>query len=142
MVIDQSRVGRGPRGCRVPLTAFATYRSRLVYALLDGRFAPTEGDIRILAGAKTVASMASKYRGNNADDSAIDSLRRISGGVRVSAHIAAVNTNKQDALVRKGGRMDAVAPVWQGITMIPDEVTKAATGEIVSNRRCPWLLPR
>ena len=27
--------------------------------------------------------------------------------------------------------MDAVAPIWEGVTIIPDEVTKAATGEIV-----------
>ena len=28
-------------------------------------------------------------------------------------------------------RRDAVAPVWQGITIIPDEVTKASEGRIV-----------
>ncbi len=110
---------------------FATYRSALVYDRLDGRFASMEGDVRVLAGASTVAHMAGKYRGNNADDSAIDSVRRISGGVRVSAHIAAVAGNKQDAIVRRGMRRDAVAPVWQGVTLIPDEITKAGTGEIV-----------
>ena len=95
---------------------FASYRSRLVYGQLDGRFAPSEADIRILAGAPTVSSMSAKYRGNNADDSAVDSIRRISGGLRVSAHIAAVASHKQDGIIRKGGRMDAVAPVWQGMS--------------------------
>ena len=40
--------------------------------------------------------MSVLYRGNNADDSAVDSLRRVSGGLRVSPHIAAVSGNKQD----------------------------------------------
>ena len=111
--------------------SFATYRSRLAYSQLDGRFASMESDIRLLVGAPTLGSMSAKYRGNNADDSAVDSLRRISGGVRVSAHIAAVNASKQDAIVRRGMRRDAVAPMWQGVTIIPDEITKAKTGEIV-----------
>ena len=130
MVIDQivSDVARTDASA---VDTFASYRSRLVYGQLDGRFAPSEADIRILAGAPTVSSMSAKYRGNNADDSAVDSIRRIAGGLRVSAHIAAVASHKQDAIIRKGGRMDAVAPVWQGVTIIPDELTKAATGEIV-----------
>ena len=28
-------------------------------------------------------------------------------------------------------RADMVAPVWEGVTIIPDEVTKAANGQIV-----------
>lgn len=110
---------------------FATYRSRLIYGRLDGRHASSEGELRVLAGAATVAHMAGQYRGNTADDSAVDSIRRVSGGVRVSAHIPAVASNKQDAIVRVGSRMgEAVAPVWEGVTLIRDEVTKAGTGEI------------
>ena len=110
---------------------FAKYRQRLVYSQLDGRFAPMESDVRLLVGAKTAAHASAQYRSNNADDSAIDSLRRISGGVRVSAHVAAVVANKQNVIVRRGMRMDAVAPMWRGVTLINDEVTKASTGEIV-----------
>ena len=65
------------------------------------------------------------------DDSAADSLRRISGGLKVSAHIAATAIHKRDVLVRKGSRPDAVAPIWRGVSLIPDEVTKAKSGEIV-----------
>ena len=75
--------------------------------------------------------MAGLYRGNNADDSAVDSIRRISGGLRVSPHIAAVASHKQDVLARLGMRPDAVAPLWQGVQLIPDEITKAKSGEIV-----------
>ena len=44
---------------------FATYRSKLVYGRLDGRFASSESGIRLLAGAPTVAHMAGQYRGNS-----------------------------------------------------------------------------
>ena len=49
----------------------------------------------------------------------------------MSAHVPGVSGNKQNAVVRLGMRADAVAPVWEGVTIIPDEVTKAADGEIV-----------
>ena len=110
---------------------FATYRSRMIYAQIDGRYANVESELRLLSGAETLGSMASKYRSNNADDSAVDSLRRISGGVRVSAHIAAKASEKQDVIIRKGRRGDAVAPPWQGIRLIVDEISSADKGEIV-----------
>ena len=40
-------------------------------------------------------------------------------------------SSKQNALVRLGTRQDYVAPVWGAVTLIPDEVTKAANGQIV-----------
>ena len=58
-------------------------------------------------------------------------MMRVSGGVRVSAHVPAVASKKQNAILRRGMRRDAVAPVWEGVTIIPDEVTKAKAGQIV-----------
>ena len=110
---------------------FATYRARLVYGLLDGRFAKMESDVRLLMGAATAVDASSVYRGNTADDSGIDSLRRITGGVRISAHIAAVNGNKQDVLVRKGSAEDGVVALWPSVALIPDEISGAKTGKIV-----------
>ena len=111
---------------------FAAYRS-LIYdsAVIDGRYASGAADVRVLLGAETYAHAASVYRGNNADDSALDSLMRVAGGLRVSAHVPAAASDDQALIVRKGGRMDAVAPIWEGVTIIPDEVTKAANGQIV-----------
>ena len=40
-------------------------------------------------------------------------------------------SDKQDTIVRKGMRRDAVSPLWEGIVLIPDEITKASTGQIV-----------
>ena len=110
---------------------FATVRSRQVYANVDGRHAMSEAEIRLLVGTATLAHWSGIYRSNNADDSAVDSVRRVAGGLRVSPHVAAVASNKQDVIVRKGMAMDAVAPVWSALTLISDEVTKALSGEIV-----------
>ena len=110
--------------------SFASYRQRLVYAAVDGRYAPMESDIKLLVGHETLEDMSTLYRSNNADDSAVDSLRRVSGGLRVSAHIADAASNKQDVIVRRGMRDDLHAPMWQGVTLIPDEITLADKGEI------------
>ena len=113
------------------VTTFATYRKGLVYDRIDGTYASVAGEVKAVVGAVTYAHMSTVYRSNNADDSALDSVMRISGGVKVSAHVPAVASNKQNTLVRRGMRRNAVAPVWEGVTLIPDEVTKAGTGQIV-----------
>ena len=109
---------------------FASYRSRFVYAQIDGRYATSESDIRLLVGSATLQDAAILYRSNNADDSAVDSLRRVSGGLRVSPHIAAASGNKQDVIVRRGMRDDIHIGLWPGVQIIDDQVTAAAKGEI------------
>ena len=112
---------------------FAAYRS-LVYDkdVIDGMYAQQASDVRLVVGPETYAHAAMQYRGNSADDSALDSLMRVSGGVRVSPHIPDPVSNDQGLIVSKAPSMrNMVAPIWQGVTLIPDEVTKAATGEIV-----------
>lgn len=56
---------------------------------------------------------------------------QVTGGVRVSAHVPAAVGNKQNAIVRLGMRRDMVAPIWEGVTLIPDEITLAKNGQIV-----------
>ena len=109
---------------------FASYRSRFVYAQVDGSFANSEADIRLLVGSATLQDAAVLYRSNNADDSAVDSLRRVSGGLRVSPNIAAVASHKQDAIVRRGLRDDAHVGIWPGVAVIDDQVTAVSKGEI------------
>ena len=62
---------------------------------------------------------------------ALKSLMEATGGVRVSAHVPAVSSNKQNAVIRLGMRRDMVAAIWEGVSLIPDEITKAKSGEIV-----------
>ena len=111
---------------------FATYRAA-IFGQVDGRYAMNAMDVCTLVGGATFAHMALEYRGNNADDSALDSLNRVSGGVRVSAHVPTKsNANVQQAVIARGKQYrHAVAPIWEGIQLIPDEVTKAAAGQIV-----------
>ena len=111
-------------------TTFALYVSQFGYSRVDGRFAGEVTDIRSVMGTGTYAHAGAEYRHANADDVALDRLTQITGGVRVSAHVPPVASDKQNAVVRLGMRRDMVAPLWGGITLIPDEVTKAANGQI------------
>ena len=80
---------------------FATYRAA-IFGEVDGRYAMTAADVCTLVGGDTFAHMSLKYRGNAADDSALDSLMMKSGGVRVSAHVPVKdNSNVQQADSRK-----------------------------------------
>ena len=110
---------------------FATYVSKFGFARVDGRYASTAKSVKVLMGSAGYAHAGSVYRGDQSQESAIDRLMTIGGGVRVSPHIAAVASTKQPSIVRLGARRDAVAGLWQGVTIIPDEITKAKQGEIV-----------
>ena len=112
-------------------TTFADYLSQFGHARVDGRYAAGLSDVRAVVGAPTYAHMGNQYRSNNADYSVLDALDRKTGGVRVSAHVPGVASNKQNALIRLGMHDRAVLQVlWDGVTLIPDEITKAKTGEI------------
>ena len=115
------------------VTTYADYRDLLAYGRVDGKFASGVSDIRILLGAGTHGHAAKQFRSANAGDrAAIEDLMQVTGGVRVSDHIPAVDSShKQNAIVRLGSRRDAVCAMWQGVSLIPDEITKAASGQIV-----------
>ena len=105
--------------------------------MIDGYYAQMASELRVLFGPATYAHAAAEYRANSADDSALDSLMRVAGGVRVSPHVPAVATKVQGLVIAKGvGRRNMVAPVWEGVTLIPDEVTKAKTGRSSSRPSC------
>ena len=110
---------------------FATYRSRLVYGRIDGTSASMASDLKMVVGAATLADMAGQYRGNSADDSALDSIMRLTSGVKVSAHVPAVDTTKQDVIVRRGMHEAMKAPIWEGVEILTDDLTKAKTGQVV-----------
>ena len=116
---------------RASASDYAHYVAELLYARVDGQYAGDLGDVRVIMGADTFGNCATKFPANG-EQNALARIRNDSGGVRVSAHVPAVKTGqKQDAVVRLGNRRDMVAPVWGGVTLIPDEVTKAANGQII-----------
>ena len=113
-------------------TTFALYLSGLLYGRVDGRYARTPGDIRMIVGQGTFTHASSTYKGNNSDESGVERLQEKSGGLRVSAHVPDVASSKQNALIRLGmERGAAVQPMWQGVSLVVDEFTRAAYGEII-----------
>ena len=135
--LDKDLVGVLLRGTNLAnhaatgVTSFADYLSQFGHARVDGRYAAALGDVRTVMGSATYAHAGGQYRSNNADYSALDAIDRKTAGIRVSAHVPAVASKKQNAVIRLGMHDRAVLQVlWDGITLIPDEVTKAKTGEI------------
>ena len=116
---------------RTTLADFAHYKGAFAYSRVDGTYASTVGDIRIVMGTAGYTHAATIYRANNSDDSALDVLTSRTAGLKVSAHVPALDSNnRQNSIVRLGMRRDMVAPIWEGITLIPDEITLAAKGQI------------
>ena len=114
------------------VTTFALYLSGLLYGRVDGRYARTPGDVRMIVGQGTFAHASAAYKGNNSDESGVERLQEKSGGLMVSAHVPDVANSKQNSLLRLGmERGAAVQPMWQGVSLIIDEYTRAAFGEII-----------
>ena len=102
---------------------FADYASARP-SFVDGRYATSAEEVRILVGADTYAHAASKYQ-TGSGQSALSVLNG-----RVSPHVPdSTNSNIQRAyLSRAMGR--AVAPMWPSISMIRDNTTVASTGRV------------
>ena len=112
-------------------TAFGDYMSNFAFGRVDGKYASGLDDIKMVMGAGTFGHAGSVYANTNKGDlSAAEKLAMITGGVKVSAHVPSVASSKQNAVIRLGSRRDFVAPIWEGVTLIVDEVTKADKGQI------------
>ena len=115
------------------VTTFAKYISDFAYSRVDGRFAARRQDLKVLVGSGSYAHAGSVYKDAKTDLSALDKLVSVVGDVRVSAHVPAVASNKQNGVVRLGMRRDAVQPLWEGVTLILSEADEALVkkGEIL-----------
>lgn len=112
---------------------------------VDGIYAQEASEVRALVAPALYQKAAVTYRTDESDESALMHVRRIGGGFRVSAHmpdplrvseVPASNPKKDDnvyeqALVCRGMARAAVAPIWQGLRLIRDEITLAGKGQIV-----------
>ena len=85
-------------------STFALYLSGLLYGRVDGRYARTPSDVKMILGQGTFAHASAAFKGNNSDESGVERLQEKSGGLMVSAHTPAVSGNKQNALI----------PPWHG----------------------------
>ena len=111
---------------------------------LDGKYARTEGDIRLLIGGATYTQLRTLYRNNESEIDGVDALRGLGTMVRRSFQLpapgaltitgtgaaAAVSTKQHQRAIAASEASVAVAPVWQGITMIRDPYTEAAKAQV------------
>ena len=103
----------------------------LATAGVDGRYAETAAALRILMGTGSYADAGLTYRAPETDETApraadADHRRRAGLGPRARRW----RGNKQNGLIRLGMRRDMVAPIWENVAIIPDEITKADEGQI------------
>ena len=112
-------------------TTYDLFLEQFGFARVDGRYAGSVSDLRSVMGSGSYAQAGKVYRGNASDRTAASELDRLTAGLRVSAHVPVVASSKQNNIIRLGMRRDMVAPIWEGVTLIPDEVTQAKKGEIV-----------
>ena len=113
------------------ITSYDLFLAQFGFDRVDGRYAGSVADLRSVMGSGSYARAGAVYRGNASDRTAASELDRLTAGVRVSAHVPVVASSKQNNVIRLGLRRDMVSPVWEGITLIPDEITQAKKGEVV-----------
>ena len=120
-----------PNNNSAALATYLEYVTKLAYGRVDGRYASSPAMIRTVMGSATYVHASNQFRATESDRSALDRLMDVTGGVRVSDHVAAVSSKKQLAVSRIGdhGRA-AVAPIWEGVQLVRDEITKAKTQEV------------
>ena len=112
-------------------TTFELFMSQFAYGRVDGRYASSAGEIKTVMGAVSYAHAGETYRNASVDRNVLERLQEVTGGIKVSSHVPAAASNRQNAVMKVGmNGQAAVAPIWEGITLIPDEITKAARGQI------------
>ena len=113
-------------------TTFPLYLNRLLYARVDGRYARSSGDVRILVGQSAFAHMSSVYKDTSTDETAAERLSARSGGLVVSPHVPAIASKRQNILMRLGlAAGAAVQPIWNAVSILVDPFSKAVQGEVV-----------
>ena len=113
-------------------TTFALYIKDLLYGRVDGRYARTAADVRILVGQSAFSHASSVYKASETDETAAERLAARSGGVMVSPHVPGISSKRQNTLMRLGmERGAATQPTWEGVSLIVDEFTRATQGEVV-----------
>ena len=105
----------------------------LLHGSVDGAYASSAMDIRCLFGSDTYKLAASAFS-NSTTQLAPTAAQRLgdeSGGLRVSSNVPGTDTKKQKGILRRGMRMDAVCPLWQGVEIVVDNVTQSQKGQII-----------
>ena len=102
-----------------------------IYSGVDGIYAGSVGDVRVLYGPETYAYAGGLVIAANHPETVIDKVSRIAGGVLVTDNAGAYSGNRQEGLIVKGAaRRNCVGALWAGVQIIRDEVTRAREGEV------------
>ena len=106
---------------------------------VDGKYAGAENELSWVVGVGTYTKLAGLIQSNDSV-SATERLRRLLRDFMASANIPAVASTIQSGIIAKLGAMDsgmnAVAPIWEGLRLIRDEVTNADKGQIQVTAVC------
>ena len=108
---------------------FTDYVSDMIGLRVDGRYATGSDSLKVAVGPSTYAHMAAMFL-SNSNESAAGYINRITGGLRVSAHVPNVAAKRQDAIVARGSAMNAVLPTWSGVSVIRDEISRSGAGQL------------
>ena len=101
------------------------------YTAVDGKYAASLRDVRALVGSNTYAKLGAAAPTNDDSMDAASWWEANTGGLRVSAHIAAPASHIQRAVLAKtGARIAAYCPVWQGLQVLRDPFSSAAEGQV------------
>ena len=114
---------------------FVTLKKRIVYDAIDGKYANNAGDLRVVLGAASYAFAGGVYRGNNSDVDALESIMGKVAGVRVSSHVPAVASAKQELVVARGTAQHVAVALWNGIDLLEDPYSMSKSGEVILTAR-------
>ena len=93
------------------VTSFSGYMSQLLYSRVDGRYARSPADVRILVGQSAFSHASGVYKDSSTDETAAERLSARSGGLVVSPHVPGISSKRQNTLIRLGlARGGAVNP--------------------------------
>ena len=102
-----------------------------VYAGADGLYAQASAEVKMLVGATIYAHMGGKAVATGSDINSAEKVMAISGGLRVSGHVADYANNRQEALIIKGmPRRNCVAAIWPNVPLIVDRISRSTQGEV------------
>ena len=124
--------GDAPAATAVVMTFASLLQA--VTDVVDGRYAGGLGDLMTLLGPATYTLGSRIYRGASDNESPIEKLMRITGGVMTSGLVAAASGDNQQAVTARGGAMHTgyAQRIWGGVEVIRDPYTKAADGQLVA----------
>ena len=120
-----------------PSSRFATAAEQAARGV-DGKYAGGEDECAWIVGTASYRKLAALIQSNDST-SATERLRRLLRDFMASANIPAAASNIQQGILAKLGgdaMLNAVAPIWEGLKLIRDEITNAAQGQIAITAVC------